>query len=117
MRLSKTFTRHVLIATLLVSIFAWSVVPATAHAPKAVEAIQEHLQMVSDHGHSHATDKDIYWMVHGHSHDAADHDHSHALLLLQVRAASCDPVSDHWRLCPFLTADSLKSRIERPPRL
>jgi len=67
-------------ATLLcLAVLLWSVVPATSHAPSVIGVLQEHAEMVAEHGHSHGLEEDLAWAMHGHSHDSIDHDHSQVL--------------------------------------
>lgn len=58
----------------------WSLAPTASHVPEMVETLQEHAQMVAEHGHSHGFEDDLAWAMHGHAHDVADHDHSPAAL-------------------------------------
>src|SRR6056297_3991919 len=68
-------------ATLLcLAVLLWSVVPATSHAPSVFGVLQEHAEMVAEHGHSHGLEEDLAWAMHGHSHDSVDHDHSQAVV-------------------------------------
>ena len=76
------FGRQAFAALLCLSLFVWSTTPAATHAPTVFETIQDHLAMAADHGHSQGFQEDLYWAMHGHSHDVADHYHSQALLAL-----------------------------------
>jgi hypothetical protein len=108
----RTFGRHAFAALLYLSLVVWSVMPAATHAPTVFETIQDHLEMIADHGHSHGFEEDLYWAMHGHSHEAADHDHSQALLEFGDRSRS----RDVWRLAASSGGPSGVFRIERPPR-
>lgn len=99
------------------SVALWSVAPAAGHAPIVFETIHDHLETIESHGHAHGSlAEDIYWAMHGHSHDAADHDHSPAILLLVRRTVAVAPVRDAWRFAQAPPAPSRSFRIERPPR-
>jgi hypothetical protein len=80
------------------------------------ETIQDHLEMIADHGHSHGLNEDLYWALHGHSHEAADHDHGQALLELTPRSGPMFGSLDAWRLAASSGGASGVFRIERPPR-
>lgn len=53
MRDLAAYGRRALSALLCLSLVVWSVVPAASHAPAVFETIQDHLEMIADHGHSH----------------------------------------------------------------
>ncbi|MGI9356184.1 MAG: hypothetical protein ACR2PF_13610 [Rhizobiaceae bacterium] len=59
-------------ALVCLSLVVWSIVPATAHTSTVIETVQDHLEMIAEHGHSHGFEEDLYWAMHGHAHDAAD---------------------------------------------
>lgn len=115
MRPSRTFGRRALVALLCLSLVVWFVTPTTSHIPTVFETIQAHQEMIADHGHSHGFGEDLYWAMHGHSHDAADHDHSQAFLALGDKLAPTFDVRDTWRLNSSGTTSRI-FRIERPPR-
>jgi hypothetical protein len=73
--------KGVLAVLMCLALIVWSAVPSFTHSPAVFETIQGHLEMVEDHGHSHGFEEDLYWAMHGHSHDTADHDHNPAYLL------------------------------------
>jgi hypothetical protein len=116
MRPLATFGRQAFAALLCLSLAAWSVLPAATHAPTVFETIQDHLEMIADHGHSHGFEEDLYWAMHGHSHDAADHDHSQAFLALGDRSHPMSAYRDAWRLKASPGGNHHSFRIERPPR-
>jgi hypothetical protein len=116
MRPMATFGRQAFAALLCLSLVVWSVVPAATHAPTVFETIQDHLEMIADHGHSHGFEEDLFWAMHGHSHDAADHDHSQALLALGDRTLPASASRDAWRLRASPDGSHRRFRIERPPR-
>ncbi|MEO1639718.1 MAG: hypothetical protein AAFU41_10790 [Pseudomonadota bacterium] len=94
----------------------WSVSPSLTHAPIVFETIQDHLEMVEDHGYSHGLEEDLYWAMHSHSHDVADHDHSQAFLSAGQRS---DPLAEFSEVLPRMGSSSGPSRhfrIDRPPR-
>src|SRR6056297_4290235 len=98
MRPLATFGRQAFAAVLCLSLVVWSVVPAATHVPTVFETIQDHLEMIADHGHSHGFEEDLYWAMHGHRPDVADHDHSQAFLALGDRSHSTSAYRDAWRL-------------------
>ena len=44
--------------------------PATAHAAAVFETLQEHAEMIVEHGHPHDFEEGSRLGVHGHRHDA-----------------------------------------------
>lgn len=116
MRPLATIGRRVFAALLCLSLVVWSVMPSATHAPAVFETIQDHLEMIADHGHSHGFEEDLYWAMHGHSHDVADHDHSQALLALGDRSHPISAYRDAWRLKASPGGRHHTFRIERPPR-
>ena len=109
--------RRTAIAVFLgLAVIVWSVIPSTTHAPKVFETIQDHLEMIADHGHSHGFEEDLAWALHGHSHETVDHDHNQAVVVLDTRTGARVEYREHWHL-KTLSGQSLRSfRIERPPR-
>jgi hypothetical protein len=106
-------------ATLLcAAVLIWSVMPTTSHAPAIFDVLQEHAEMIAEHGHSHGLDDDLAWAMHGHSHDSVDHDHSQAVV--PGRDPSPHPMEIYrtaWRL-GSATSNRLRIyQIERPPRV
>jgi hypothetical protein len=75
-----TTGRRALAALLCVALLVWSVLPATSHAPAIFETLQQHAEMIVEHGHSHGLEEDLAWAMHGHGHDSSDHDHSPVIL-------------------------------------
>ncbi|MCR9111083.1 MAG: hypothetical protein NXH94_19650 [Rhodobacteraceae bacterium] len=116
MRSLAKYGRQSLAGLLCLSLVVWSVMPAVAHAPAVFETIQDHLEMIADHGHSHGLNEDLYWAMHGHSHDAADHDHSQALAALDDRSHPTSIHRDTWLLRASSSGCHHSFRIERPPR-
>ncbi|MEL6474809.1 MAG: hypothetical protein AAFQ21_12060 [Pseudomonadota bacterium] len=91
--------------------------PSFTHAPKVFETIQDHLDMVEDHGHSHGFEEDLHWAMHGHSHDVTDHDHSQAFLMAVHHAAPSSAFNAiHLAMDPT-DGPSRQFRIDRPPRV
>ena len=109
--------RSALVGVVCLALVVWSVTPSFTHAPMVFDTIKEHLEMIADHGHSHGFEEDLHWAMHGHSHDVADHDHNQAFLLAGVEFGPVGAFSDSWRRPPSKHALSLRSRIERPPRV
>ena len=116
MRVLATLGRQAFVAVLCLALLMWSVVPAATHAPTVFETIQDHLEMIADHGHSHGAAEDLYRAMHGHSHEAADHDHGHALLALGDRSHPTSAYRDAWRLKDSPGGGHHSFRIDRPPR-
>ncbi|WP_170429621.1 hypothetical protein [Ruegeria arenilitoris] len=104
------------LAVLCLSMFVWSVTPSFSHAPAVFETIQDHLEMVEDHGHSHRFEEDLYWAMHGHSHDVADHDHNQAFLSNGPGSAPDVHSGEAWRMLSAGRGPTRQFRIERPPR-
>jgi hypothetical protein len=106
-------------ATLLgAAILVWSVVPTTSHAPAILDVLQEHAEMIAEHGHSHGLEEDLAWAMHGHSHDSMDHDHSQAVV--PRPEPSSHPVDIYrtaWRLSAAMSNTLRIYQIERPPRV
>ena len=103
---------------LCVAVLVWSVVPTSSHVPAVLDVLQEHEQMIADHGHSHGLEEDLAWAMHGHSHDSADHDHSQAVVF--GRALAAQPVEVYraaWRIRAASANTSRVYLIERPPRV
>jgi hypothetical protein len=90
--------------------------PVPSHAPTVFETIQDHLEMIADHGHSHGFEEDLYWAMHGHSHEAADHDHSQAFVTPGDRTHLASAHRDAWRIRASSDGHHVNFRIERPPR-
>ena len=101
---------------LCLSLAIWSLVPTFSHAPSVLKTIQDHLEMVEDHGHSHGFEEDLIWALHGHSHDMADHDHNQAFLLIAQNTEANPEPRETWRMMPSATGPSRQFRIDRPPR-
>lgn len=108
--------RNTLAAVLCLALVVWSLVPSASHVPSVFDVMAEHSQMITEHGHAHGLEEDLFWALHGHSHDVADHDHSQAMLT--VTAATHPPTA--WRdPAPLPHPSDGPHRIyllERPPR-
>jgi len=111
-----TAGQRALVALLCLAIIVWSAMPVTSHAPVIFETLQEHMEMVAEHGHSHGLEEDLAWAMHGHSHDSADHDHSQAVLTHSLTSQPFEGYRTAWRLRPTQAPPSTQFRIERPPR-
>jgi hypothetical protein len=85
--------------------------------PTALKVLQEHAEVVAEHGHSHGVQEDLYWALHGHSPDVVDHDHSQALLTVSGGSDGAAEFGEEWRLRPSSGGSSGVFRIERPPRV
>lgn len=110
--------RAAFVALLCVAVFVWSVVPTTSHAPTVLDVLQEHAEMIAEHGHSHGLEEDLLWAAHGHSHDSLDHDHSQAVVSgPEMSPQTFDFYRTAWRLNHASANTLRKYRIERPPRV
>jgi len=105
-------------ATLVcLSLALWSVLPSAKHAPAVFETIQDHLETVAEHGHSHGVERDLDQVLHGHGHDTADHDHSQAVLLARAPTSVQEAGRDGWRFRSSDPGAYRIFRIDRPPRV
>ena len=106
-------------ATLLCpAVFVWSVMPTTSHAPEILYVLQEHAEMIAEHGHSHGLEEDLAWVVHGHSHDSIDHDHSQAVVVgPNLSPQLLENYRTAWRLSSTTSNTLTIYQIERPPRV
>lgn len=94
----------------------WTVSPHASHVPKIIETLQDHAEMIAEHGHSHGLEEDLIWAMHGHSHEVADHDHSHAVLILARRNTVPVETSALWHGYASAHWAPPVFRLERPPR-
>ncbi len=108
--------RKVLSGVLCVALVVWSVFSNADHTPTVLETIQDHLEMIADHGHSHGFEEDLFWAIHGHSHDAADHDHSQVFLIEGAGVAPTVDLRENWHRRASAYGPSHQFRIKRPPR-
>ena len=112
----RSQARRIFVGLLCLSLVVWSVAPSATHAPKVLQTINDHLELIADHGHSHGFEEDLFWALHGHSHDVADHDHSQIVLSAGIGVGGFYVAKDKWRL-RALRGDPFRDfRIERPPR-
>lgn len=103
-------------ALLCLCLVLWSILPSVTHAPAVFETLEDHLEVIADHGHSHGFEHDLWQALHGHGHDSADHDHSQAVLVARAPSGVQEAGRDGWR---FRSSDSGAYRIfriDRPPR-
>lgn len=101
---------------LVASFVVWSALPSFNHAPRVFDTVQEHLEMIEDHGHSHGFAEDLLWAMHGHDHDDMDHDHS-PVVLSSSKHDFYLPNNKDWRQSPPKYISSSNFLIERPPRV
>ena len=117
MEYAKDIVTRVFASLTCLALVVWSVTPSFTHAPMVFETIQDHLEMVEEHGHSHGFEEDLYWAVHGHSHDAADHDHNQAFLSASSASEPSPDFGETWVRVASTDGPSRQFRIDRPPRV
>jgi hypothetical protein len=117
MRSIATTGRRALAALLCVALVVWSVMPATSHTPVIFETLQEHAEIIAEHGHSHGLEEDLVWAMHGHGHDSADHDHSPVILASWRQVESPTNYGTLRRAGPASSGPWRVHMIERPPRV
>ncbi len=103
-------------ALLCLSLAVWSIAPAANHVPSVLGVLADHTDMIAEHGHSHGLEEDLYWALHGHSHDMADHDHSQALLAIGAASYPSWAYPDNFRLRPSSDGPYRVYLLKRPPR-
>lgn len=108
--------RPVLALALCLAFFVWTVSPGADHAPRVLETIQDHIQMIAEHGHSHGFEEDLFWALHGHDHESADHEHSQVFLMETAGPAPLVDPADTWNRWASAHGPPRPFRIERPPR-
>lgn len=99
-----------------VALTLWTVMPNVTHIPRIVETLQDHAEMIAEHGHSHGLEEDLIWAMHGHSHDVADHDHSQAILAQARPDAVPIETGTSWLGRALADWSPPVFRLERPPR-
>lgn len=112
----QTLAGRTMVALLCLSLFGWSLLPSLSHVPRIAETLDEHVQIIAEHGHSHGLHEDLLWALHGHNHDAVDHDHSPALTVMAAGDSIWPTAQDAWRLRDSQSGPHRIFRIERPPR-
>ena len=108
--------KKIIAMTVALSFVIWSVVPSTPHVPNVLETIEQHLEMVAEHGHSHGFEEDFWWAMHGHQHDVTDHDHS-PLYIVFAKINSRDVGADNWQTFVPRTKVPPFYKIKRPPKV
>ena len=104
-------------ALLCLMLIIWSLLPATHHAPKIAETVTDHIEMIADHGHSHGFVEDLFWAMHGHGPDVADHDHSKVFLVIGSVPSVSLMTRDHWTPEPPAFRAISQFQIDPPPRV
>lgn len=112
----ETGRKRGFIAMLCLMLFFWSLLPPSHHTPKIAETVADHIEMIADHGHSHGFVEDLFWAMHGHSHDVAEHDHSQVFLILGSKLDRSVIAQDNWSFSTLDVRESLRFSIDRPPR-
>lgn len=105
-----------LIALLCLAFAGWTAKPDLAHLPKLLTVLQDHAEMVAEHGHSHGFEADLAWALHGHSHDGADHEHGGEVVMPLATAPAPSPAGPDRGLPPARDGPSPVFRLDRPPR-
>lgn len=114
----RTIGKTAFATVLCVVVLVWSVMPTTSHAPAILDVLQEHSEMIAEHGHSHGLEEDLAWAMHGHSHDSVDHDHSQAVVPgPDLSPHPMEIYSTVWRLGSATSNPLRIDLIERPPRV
>lgn len=108
--------RQAIAALTCLAIVVWSLAPVSPHVPQMLQTLQEHAEMVADHGHSHGQEEDLIWALHGHAHDVADHDHTQAFLIPNTQTGLVAPLTKSRRHLAALGGPTRHFPIERPPR-
>ena len=117
MRIQKQSEWQRLLAGLLcLCLCVWTTVPAASHTPKYLDSVQDHLEMIEDHGHSHGFELDLLWAMHGHQHDLGDHDHNSAVLVKPAPKSPHIFDTSSWRLPVSDATSAFVFPPERPPR-
>jgi hypothetical protein len=118
MKTLRTIGKAAFATLLCAALVVWSVVPATLHTPAILNVLQEHADIIAEHGHSHGLEEDILWAAHGHSHDSVDHDHSQAVVPRpDLSPKPLDIYRTAWRLSSATSSTFRINPIERPPRV
>lgn len=117
MRKFRALMRNGLTSFLCLSFVLWSAMPSVNHIPSVLDTVQAHFEMIEDHGHSHGLEEDLFWALHGHAHDKADHDHTQAFFLLGNESVLTIKYAETWQIKASETGPSRQFRIDRPPRV
>lgn len=108
--------RPICAALLCLTIAIWCVAPPPLHQPVTTESLLQQADMIADHGHTHGPEENLYHVLHGHSHDVAEHDHSSAIMpSLDMARLTINPIALVRREFPSENPWHV-FRIERPPR-
>ena len=102
---------------LCLCISVWAVLPTPLHVPSTIEIIEQHAEIIAEHGHSHDLEEDIFWALHGHGPDVAEHDHGAATLTVPPRPQIFPLPRDAAHLLVSVEKPWIGFGIERPPRV
>ena len=91
--------------------------PTPPHVPSIIETLGQHAEIIAEHGHSHGLAEDIFWALHGHGPDVAEHDHGAATLTVPPRAQIFPLPRDAAQLVVAVEKPWIGFGIERPPRV
>ena len=113
------YSRLALVLLLSVAIVSWSVVSSVSHTTFVVSDLEHHHhdEDVSGHGHSNSEAEDLWWALHGHSDDKADHDHSTFYIHNAAKAEARDFRYAVWLLPTMRAVSGALKPPERPPRI
>ncbi|WP_421724345.1 hypothetical protein [Bauldia sp.] len=117
MRRVRTVGQRAFAALLCLSLVTWSVMPAATDASVPLDTLQDHLDHIAEHGHTHGFAEDLLWALHGHGHGVADYDHGQAMPALAELTELAAIDRDTCRHRPHSCGPPLHFRIERPPRV
>jgi hypothetical protein len=99
------------------SIALWAMMPTPPHVPSIIETLDQHAEGIAEHGHAHGLAHDIFWALHGHGPDVAEHDHGAATLTAQPWAQIFPLPRDAAQLLSAVEKPWIAFGIERPPRV
>ena len=91
--------------------------PTPPHVPSIIETLEQHAEINAEHGHSHGLEEDIFWALHGHGPDVAEHDHGAATLAVPPIAQIFPLPRDAAHRLSAVEKAWIGFGIERPPRV
>jgi hypothetical protein len=91
--------------------------PIPPHVESIIETLEQHAELIAEHGHSHGLAEDIFWALHGHGPDVAEHDHGAATLTVPPKPRIFTLPRDAAHLLVSAEKPWIGFGIERPPRV